>query len=197
MSEKTLATRGGPWKRLFDTNVAAAAAAFGTVAGKAKGSPPASNSTGLGIISPFSPLPVAGALDFAAGEAMPNAVELRFFGRNAQNLTFSARVWGYTKGIGSPGGTAVECWERVLLAQFLCTIGNIAGVASTLIEASDLEVDTISLTYGASADVSISSPANDLPAYVRLDHQGYPILGIELDDGASATEVNALYRFLW
>jgi hypothetical protein len=197
MSEKTLATRGGPWVRLFDTNVAAAAAAFGTVVGKAKGSPPASNSTGLAIISPFSPLPVAGKLDFAAGEAMPNAVELRFFGRDAANETFLARVWGFTKGIGSPGGTATECWERVLLAQFTLTLGNIAGVAGTLIEASDFEVDTITLTYGASADVSISSPANDLPAKVRIDHQGYPILGIELDDNVSAAEVNALYRFLW
>lgn len=197
-SQVNLSSRGGLWRRLLADNVAAATSAFGTVVGKVKQSPFVTSST-LTIISLNNP-PTSEKPFHADGEE-PNSVMFRFFGQNNQNLGFSARVWGLTKGMGYSSTTAIECWERVLLAQFLVTTGNISGVANTLIGASDFECDTIALTYGESSGIAISSPANDLPAWARLDHLAFPYLGIEIDEsvnpGSPTTTSNILYRFLW
>ncbi len=200
--ESPLASRGGPWKRLVATNVAAATAGFvsGGLVPKIKGSPFVASST-LFLIS-REEIPTSEKPTFAAGGITPNSIMFRPFGGNDNNDSFSMRVWGLTKGIGTVGTTATESWEATLLAQLLVTLGNLAGVAGTLIEAADLEADTISLVEGATQDVVINSPEGDLrQAWARIDHLAFPMLAVEFDEsvnsGVAADDCNTLYRFLW
>ena len=202
-NQVNLATKGTAWRRLFATNVTAADAAFvsGGIAGKANGSPFAA-AANIGIIS-LNDIPTSERPDFAAGSEEPNSIMLRFFGENASNDSFSARVWGVTRGKGVVGSTPTQSWEATMLAQLLITLGNITGVAGTLIEpTTSFEADTIALVYGAVQDIVINSPANDLRgAHCRIDHLAFPILAVEFDDavnsGTAADACNALYRFFW
>ena len=191
MSMTSLASRGSLWSRLFATNVAAASANFvsGGLVARAYANPFAAG-TNLALINVRESQP--------PGAMTPNAMQFRFFGDNAQNLTFSARIWGIEEGVGTVSTTAMHSWEPTLLAQLLVTLGNVNGVASTLIEAASFEADTISLTYGASQDAVISSNAADLKqAWAAIDIHAFPLIAVELDDGASATACNGLYRSLW
>ena len=195
MSSMTLASRGSAWRRLFATNVSAANAAFvsGGLAARLHTNPFTSG-TNLAVLDPRG--------GGVAGAEMPNSLLLRFFGTDANNESFSARVWGIELGNSLVGSTQTKSWEPTLLAQLLVTFGNLAGVAGTQIAAADFEADTIALTYGASQDIVINSPANDLRnAWARIDMLGFPQIAIEMDDavnsGAAAASCNGLFRFLW
>ncbi len=202
-SQVNLASKGGPWKRLFATNVLAADAAFvsGGLAAKAFASPFAA-AANIGIIS-LDNIPTSERPDFVSGGDTPNSIMFRFFGENASNDSFSARIWGITKGNSTVGSTKTQSWEATLLAQLLITLGNITGIAGTLIEpTTSFEADTIALTYGATQDIVLNSPANDLKgSFARIDHLAFPIIAVEFDDavntGTAADACNALYRFLW
>lgn len=202
-SQVNLASKGGPWKRLFATNVPAADAAFvsGGLAAKAFATPFAA-AANIGIIS-LEDIPTNERPDFVAGGDTPNSVMFRFFGEDGSNDSFSARIWGITKGNGTVGTTKTQSWEATLLAQLLITLGNITGVAGTLIEpTTSFEADTVTLTYGATQDITILSPANDLKGgFARIDHLAFPVLAVEFDEsvnsGTAAVACNALYRFLW
>jgi len=203
MGERNLATRGSAWRRLFATNVTAADAVFVTGGLAAKPfTTPFLAAANLGIIS-LDQIPTAEKPSFAAGEEHANSIQFRFFGEDGSNDSFSARIWGITEGKGLVGTTAIHSYEATLLAELLITLGSRTGVANTLIEATtSFEADTIAVTYGATGDVVVLSPANDLKsAWARVDHTGYPIIAVEFDDavnsGTAAAACNALYRFLW
>lgn len=203
MGERNLATRGSAWRRLFATNVLAADALF--VTGGLAARPfttPFVAAANIGIIS-LDQIPTLARPSFAAGEEHPNSIQFRFFGENASNDSFSARIWGITEGKDLVGSTATHSYEATLLAELLITLGSRTGVLNTLIEpTTSFEADTIATTYGATGDVVLLSPANDLKsAWARVDHTGYPIVAVEFDDavnsGTPADACNALYRFLW
>lgn len=202
MDQMNLSSKGSFWRRLFATNVAAAAAAFdsGGVVGKVAKSPFVADAN-FAIIS-LDRIPTAEQPSFDPDGQQPNSIELRFFGENASNDSFSARIWGLTRGSSLVGSTATESWEATLLAELLITLGNIQGVDGTLIENASFEADTIVKTYGASEDIVICSPANDLRgAWARIDHRSFPMIGIEFDDavnsGTPADACNCLYRWVW
>ena len=197
MDSIVLSSRGSPWRRLYDTNVSAASAAFTTdgLQGRTRGPIDKDN-----LYSDSGDLRV---LDLRAaagpGGTTPNSVIFVPFGRDTTNQTMSMRIWGVEEGVSGVGGSPVKSWEPMLLAELLCTLSAAkAGVAGSLVESSDYYCDTISLTQGASQDIVIASNASDLrAAWARIDILGFPILVVEMDDGASATQVNSLYRFLW
>lgn len=201
MTDRASASRGGAWKRLFDSNVAAADAVFGTIVGKKLASPFA-NAANFKLISLGAAIPSGVQAHQPTGDEQANSIIFRFFGTDANNESFSARVWGITRGTGTVVTTETRSWEVILLAEFLVTLGNLAGVAGTQIVAADFEADTIVRTYGATEDVAVSSPTNDVRgAWARLDHLAFPLLGVEFDDavnsGAAAASCNALFRYLW
>lgn len=190
-TEINLCTRGSMWKRLFATNLVAASANF--VSGGLAAKP---------YLTPFAAGTNLALIDMreggAPGAAICNSIIFRFFGNNANNLTFSARIWGIEEGSDNVITVATKSWEVTLLAQFLATLGNVNGVAGTLIAAADFEADTIATTYGATNDITLNSNATDVKqAWARLDNLGFPQIGVELDDGGSATSCNGLYRLLW
>jgi hypothetical protein len=186
----TLASRGGLWRRLFASNVAAASANFvsGGLAARI-GTNPFTSGTNLAILDPGG-----GA---ASGRATPNSVLFRFFGTDASNETFSARIWGIEEGVSDVVSTATRSWQPTLLAELAITLGDLAGVAGTLIVAADFEADTIALTYGASQDIVLVTTTDVRQAWARIDFLGFPILAVEFDDGGSAASCNGLYRWVW
>ncbi len=197
MNEVSLTSRGSIWRRLYDTNVAAATAAFTTdgLQGRIRRVKPEDEN----LYTDSGDLKV---LDIRNGSGpggeTPNAIQIVPFGRDTTNQTINFRVWGVDEGSGRDGSTDVKSWEPMLLAQFQATLSAAkAGAAGSLVNASDYYADTITLTYGAGQDVAIQSNAADIRmAWARLDIQGFQIIVIEIEEG-TATEVNLLYRWLF
>lgn len=182
----------GPWRRLFDTNVAAATAAF--VSGGLNG---AKLATGIVATPSMAVIDMRGG--HGPGAPVCNAIMLRLFGRNTNNQTLSARIWGIEEGIGPVGATTTRTFEATLLAQLQATLSSTAtGLdGSSLLGTSDFEADTYSLISGALADVVFANTTDVRGAWVRIDNLGFPQIAVELDDGGSATEINGIYGLVW
>lgn len=125
------------------------------------------------------------------GAVVGNWLLLRPFGTDAADETFDMRVYGWRAAVADDGA---HSYEFQLLAQFACTLGSAQGAAECLIGSSDFEVDTITLTHGASADVQIVSPGGDLRgAWCAVDMRGCVWPQVDFDTGASAASANALW----
>lgn len=128
------------------------------------------------------------------GSKVTNSLLLRFFGTDTNNETLNARIWGL-----SPWYDKVNAkfsWEFALLAQLAMTLGNIQGTAGCMITATDFEVDTYAVTYGAeNVNVYVVSPANGLRgAHVVVDNIGFGLVAIEGDLNSSAVSWNCGYK---
>ncbi len=133
-----------------------------------------------------------GLIDFLSGERMsgvvvPNSLLIRLFGAGADGNTFNARFLGWRQ------ESTTNSWESVLLAEVVATLGTGAGAAGCAITATDLVVDTISLTHGNDdIDLSIVSPAlNVHGAYLKLENHGSGLVTVHFDM-VTATSGNAL-----
>jgi hypothetical protein len=177
MGALALATAYSPFRRVKATNFATS---FQTVR-QQKTEP-----TFDGLLKTFSPP----ANQF--GGLVQNWLLLRPYGTDANDEAFNMRVWGMRAALGDTDGDV--SYEFQLLAQFACTLGNIQGAANCLIGASDFECDTITLTYGATADVQIVSPANnERGAWCAVDMRGCVCPLVDFDMNSSAASANALW----
>lgn len=195
-----LSTRGGAWKRLFPAaNVTASAFVTDGLQGKPYPAQtmPWVDATGLRIINTDGGMGL-GANPGPAGNSTPNAIQFIFFGVGASNTTANARVWGLGIGDDLVGTTPARSIEPVHLCELAFLLSNNkVGLAGTLITATDVHVDTITLTAGASQDTVISNQSSDVRgAHCRTDILGFQTLAVELDVG-TATSINGLFRFLW
>lgn len=175
MSSVQVDTIASSWQRLFATNSTAS-----SFASRAETLTRPVHSSTQGIIE-MSP----------GGGAGPNGLMLLFFGTDANNENFNARIlgWDYSLLAG------VEVWNFVVLCQFAVTLGNIAGVAGGEVSATGFVADTIALTYGNDdVSVDITSPANDVRAHAILDTKGCRIVEVQFDMNSSAASANCLYR---
>lgn len=106
---------------------------------------------------------------------------LRPFG-TANNGAFSMRVFGYDR-------TASALYWR-LLAEFLCTVGNVAGIANGEMVAADLWCDTIEITTPSDNEgvsTRVISPGSDLAASILLDTEGCQFLSFDFNKDTAAT----------
>ena len=139
-----------------------------------------------GLLKEFAPKA------YAFGSLVSNWLVLRPYGTDASDETFNMRVYGWRAALGDADGDV--SYEAQLLAQFACTLGNVQGAADCLINASNFECDTIVTTYGASADVQVVSPANDLRgAWCAVDLRGCVWPMVDFDMNSSAASANALW----
>lgn len=129
----------------------------------------------------------------APGAGVHNSLLILPYCRGANNDTFNVRVTGWRR-VGTNDATAV--WIPMTLAELACTAGNLPGVAGKELIATDFLADTISLTKGSTTDAIVNSPADDTPAYARIDLQGCVKVEIDFDLGITPTEMNALLAFL-
>jgi len=123
-----------------------------------------------------------------------NALLFKFFGTDAANEGFLARIWGIAEWVNPT--TRRVSYEFALLCELSITLGNNAGAAGCMIEAADFEADTIELTYGNDdVTVSLVSPANDLRgASALVDTLGHGMIAVEGDLNSSTASWNAAYK---
>lgn len=198
MHEVPLASKGGLWRRLFPSNIAAAAAAFvsGGIVPKVVDNSPDQNRFTTHATLALAAIDVA-ERGVAPGASVPNAAQFILFGTTTSNQTLSARVWGIAKGQGPVITTNLQVWQPMLLCEIAATLGAAEGAAGALIGASNLYADTYAITQGATSDIAIVNGTDIRGPNFRVDIQGFDQLIVELDDGGSAVTVNGLYRFLW
>lgn len=197
--ETPLASKGGMWRRLFQTNIAAAAAAFtsGGLVAKVVDNTPTQNRFTNHATAAIAAIDTVGQIT-AAGSSTPNAVQVILFGTDTSNQTLSARVWGIAKGQDAVASSGVATvWQPFLLCEILATLSAVAGAAGHLIPASNLYADTYEITQGAASDIAIVNGSDVRGPNFRVDIQGFDQIVVELDDGGSAATVNGIYRFLW
>jgi hypothetical protein len=121
--------------------------------------------------------------NLASNGRAPDYLHIQPFATAANDVTFSFRIWGWSKLNGS------EKWEPVLLGQYACVAGNIAeGGTNTFL------VDTITKTYGGD-DPDIISPANDLAGSVMIHLRGHQLIEFDFSiNSGTATAMNAYWR---
>lgn len=169
------------WRRLKATGFATSFTAGGLTGQEA---PP----SGDGVVK----------IGTAQTQMVPNSLIFKFFGVGANNNAGSVRIWGWEGCVGNDGSNSSgpNIWyEPTLLAELALTLGQRAGVAGGLIETTDLEVDTITVTVGNDdVDLSMISSTDVRGMYARVDLQGNRVWQAEFDKG-TATSLNCLYRY--
>ncbi len=128
-----------------------------------------------------------------------NAMMVLPFGTGSDGNTFSLRVFGWAPGAYSTSG--LTSWYPTLLCELLCTLSSTnTGVASGFDPngASDYFAKTITITYGnANVSVEAVSPAvAGLNAHAMVSAKGFQKFELTFSTGSSATDCNALCRFL-
>lgn len=136
------------------------------------------------------------------GALVQNAVIIVPFGTGADNDTMNMRVLGWRKVPGpTVNATTQTLYLPVNLGEFLCTFGNVSGVANSPVVAANFFCDTIAVTVGSTlggeaASENIISPGNDTIASLLLDLKGFEYLQLVFNVNSSATDCNALVALL-
>ena len=134
------------------------------------------------------------SLGYAKDTYVPQYLQIQPFGTDANDETFSMRLWGWSKihNLGSTPGTPAAdhgVWVPQLILQLDCVLGNIAATA---IEAGAFLVDTITVVDG-DADVAVISPANDTPGHILVHYRACELIEFDVDIGTGGA-ANALWR---
>ncbi len=123
-----------------------------------------------------------------------NSVLVKPYGAGANNATISMKViaWSY---LIEDGAAASAVWDYITLCEVLATLSSsITGPSGGTVTTTDLFADTITLVSGNDdVTISITSPADDTPAYFRVDFEGGHLLEFLFKIG-TATNANALFR---
>lgn len=126
-----------------------------------------------------------------------NAIKLIPYGTGDDNDVFVMSVlgWGCID-----RGKSTQTWFSVILGQFTCTMSAYAGIALGALVATELVCDTIvGVTNKWNDDVtaSILSPADDTPAHVTIDLEGFSKIEVLFDTTTgNPTGCNALYSLI-
>lgn len=135
----------------------------------------------------------------SVGATSQNIIQMMFFGAGADNATMLSRLYGWAKvDPFDAADLSKNLWVPCLIAEFSLILSTAVGVANTQVVATDRFADTVSLTIGNTAKVTITSPgtttANLIGALVEVDFTGFQLLEPVFSDNSSATSMNALYR---
>lgn len=131
------------------------------------------------------------------GREAQNVVLVIPFGTDTADQTFKFRLIGWRLAVerDSEEKLATAIWIPVTLGEFTATLGTSPGLAGTVIGSTQLFADTIALS-GTSGnddiDISITSPADNTIAHVKVDLAGFQKLEITFDRNSSAASCNAL-----
>lgn len=146
-------------------------------------------------VSVDSTTPTSNAIVLSAADSN---LALSFFGTGADNSTFEAQVWGWSR-LLSTDSAQVPLWKPTFLIQVQATLSTSVGVALATQIATERDADTIatsgSVTGLTSGFYNILSPANNVIATLVLDTLGFERVGIYFKTG-TATACNAGVRTL-
>lgn len=121
----------------------------------------------------------------------PSHVLLIPYGGNDNNDVMNVRLWGWSR----TGLAATPVYVPQLLAELAVTLGNVDASA---VGASLFLADTIAVTYGDTNEktlgVSVSSPANDVPANALVHLRGVEYIEFDFKLGAGGDKMNCYWR---
>ena len=153
----------------------------------------------------------SGVIDLTnEGILCPSLLKVIPVGVGAANDTYSLRVWGWAKVLGggdSPnGGTTPNLWIPVRLAELAVTLGAGTGLAGSIVPATELFADTITIvatgegtmTANTTRDgnIVLYSPASDITAFAVLPILGFDLIEFDSDQTLNTPTVNVLYSAL-
>lgn len=148
-----------------------------------------STATEFASVAPQSSKPTgSGVFDLAAdlaGAAVPEKLGVIPFALGADGDQLNVRVFGWRQ--------IATLWVPVLLAELAATVGTTVGVAGQPVIATERFADTLALTDGNTAEVTLTSPENNLIAHALVSVKGFPVVQVDFDTGAAPpTSMNAL-----
>lgn len=124
------------------------------------------------------------------------------FGTDAANETFALRIIGW-KRIEAVPGSPFLFWP-ITLVELTCTLSAAVGVAGAPVIATEFFCDTLAIVSNSepvmTADVTnsgtviYSSPANDTPAFAKVDLHGVEKVQFKTNVGTGASG-NTLFWF--
>lgn len=163
--------------------------------------------TSFTLLAPSATSPAAndGVIPWGRGGSVaPNLIHIIPYGKNAQNLTGTIRVWTWSvfskatkseSGV-SAGDTVSDLWVPTLACVAALTLCSTTGVANTPVGTAYFFCDSIVLGTGFSANVSneCTAPGSELVAHMHVDVKGARYVQIEFSTDSSSTALNSLYR---
>lgn len=133
------------------------------------------------------------------GAVTQNYAQLMFYGTGADNTTFSARFYGWSRVGTRDNDPNKNLYVPTLIAEFttITLSGAFPGFAGCPILNTEIFADTVTLNIGNPAKAIVTSPgsttANIGVAVVDVDFTGYQDWEVRFQLG-TATDMNALYR---
>jgi hypothetical protein len=180
MSERSLFTKAGHFRRVLATNTTSNTA-FAAKADLAAAPAVAEVDTAAGYIT------------FDSGESdnyTPNTIQLVFFGAGNDNQTGKCRLHGLRP---VRTATGLTNHTHTLLAEYTFTLSAAVGLSGGAVSASERYADTITRTLGIeNVSDQIVSPTGDTPGHVLVDVKGCPVMLVELIR-VDANSINALW----
>jgi len=134
--------------------------------------------TGQGIVNLSRP-------DY--GQPVQEWVQFLFYGTDAANETFDARILGWRKVITESDGTATALWVPTIIAQVACTLSTFTGVSGAVVTNTEFFCDTLAVTLANTLQVQVNSQTNDTPGNVLVNTVGYNKLEVLFDMGTAAS----------
>jgi hypothetical protein len=138
--------------------------------------PSATKPGGVGIFDVFD-----ANLGYAIDTKMPKFINLIPYGSDANDETFSMRLWGWSR-VENPGADDHNSWVPILLLQLDVTLGNIAMAT---VAANHFLADTIAVGKGADEEsgsgASVISTTNDTPGSILCHLRGVEVIEFDFD----------------
>lgn len=130
------------------------------------------------------------------GAISQNLILVMPYGTGSDNDTFNLRLYAWRLVSPPNNDPNLNVYVPLMLCELACTLSATVGVAGTPLVATERLVDTIVLTTGSTANVTIVSPTGDIPAHALIDFLGGPDLEFTFDVNSGTTGMNALVAFL-
>lgn len=128
-------------------------------------------------------------------------LEMQFYGGNAENLTGSARIWGWSQIINGLDQQIIQ-WHPTLLAIVSLTTGLEPGIASGLVTASQYYCDTLSVTSDRTLGpngarvLAPTGAADQGVVTLVVDPMAHDVVEIEVTrNGGTMTSIGVLHRW--
>ena len=123
-----------------------------------------------------------GILSFDAQSSECDLISIIPFCDGGEDETVGIRLWGYTKVDGE------NLWIPSLIFQGVATLGDLEAME----QGDYIYPDTIVKTYGNDESLRIFTNANNLHAFLVIDHFGFQKFKIDLNP--SSGNANAFWR---
>lgn len=136
-----------------------------------------------------------------AAKCGQGAVQFMFFGSDAENENFHARIYLWRRAMPDKRHTGTALWIPYLAGEVLVTIGTAVGVADAVVAAAGRFADTIA-EVGSTWDdnlITVGAGANNVTSILTVITAGFEMFSVTFDvdaGGSAAASANLLYSLV-